>query len=304
MARITLEGVERGPATMEQYHALEMGDILYFPTTPFLFADEDRDFLLTQRQVDASYHKNISYRPAEDRLKGVDAQSDSDRGRTHEVMRRYSRSAIAFMTAFLPRYAGAWKIDYASFRPHEEQGRKIARRARNDLIHVDSFPTRPSYGDRLLRIFTNINPERPRIWATSDNFAALARVYARRAGLPFTRGGRWSGLRGGATRMLSRLGLPIVHRPEYDRFMLRFHNFLKENEEFQYNCRKDSWTFPPGSAWMVFTDAASHACLSGQYALEQTFIVSHDSLAYPDESPLSILEQMTGFALAPARRTA
>ena len=65
------------------------------------------------------------------------------------------------MASFLPRYAHDWKIDFASFRPIEEHGRKLGVRSRNDLIHIDYFPSRPSHGDRLLRIFTNINPERP-----------------------------------------------------------------------------------------------------------------------------------------------
>ena len=65
--------------------------------------------------------------------------------------------------------------------------------------------------------------------------------------------------------------------------MLRFHHFLKESAEFQRLCHKDLWQFPPGSAWIVFTDTASHACLSGQYALEQTLIIRHESLVLPGE---------------------
>ena len=81
-------------------------------------------FLLGQKQVDASYHKNISYRPAEDRLKGVDARDAASRDRTHKVLRDYSQKAIAFMARFFPSYARDWKIDFASFRPIEEEGRK------------------------------------------------------------------------------------------------------------------------------------------------------------------------------------
>lgn len=304
MARITLEGIPRGPDSLDWHQALEAGDVLFFPTAPFEFSDEDRAFLITQQQVDASYHKNISYRPAQDRVKGVVARSESDREHVREVMRRYSRAAVSFAAGLPPRYAGDWKIDYAGFRPNEEQGRKLARRARNDLIHVDSFPTRPSNGDRRLRFFTNINLDRPRIWATSDHFAALARAHARPAGLPVASGGSWAGLRDGTVRLLSRLGPPVVDRPEYDRFMLRFHHFLKENEAFQQNCRKDRWSFPPGSSWMVFTDASSHACLSGRFALEQTFIVSRRSLAHPELSSLSILEGMTEFPLVRRSKSA
>jgi hypothetical protein len=302
MARITLDGDLRGKAASDgQYAALEAGDILYFPTTPFALSAEERAFLLEQKQVDASYHKNISYRPATDRLKGVDQNDPEARRRMHRIMRDYSSRAIGFVAGFLPRYADDWKIDFASFRPNEEQGRRISHRSRNDLIHVDSFPSRPSYGDRLLRIFTNLHPDRSRVWVTSDHFETLAMAYARPAGLPCNPPNALAELRGRALRLLSRTGLPVVDRPAYDRFMLRFHHFLKENAAFQQQCRKDVWLFPPGASWMVFTDASSHSCISGQYALEQTFIVRRGSLACPEKAPISILERMTRFPLAPAK---
>ncbi len=88
MARMTL-GAERfgTEATLEEYRGLELGEILYFPASPPLLPDEDRTFLVTQKQVDASYHKNISYRPMEDRLKGVDQDDAAQRARVHEIMR-------------------------------------------------------------------------------------------------------------------------------------------------------------------------------------------------------------------------
>lgn len=73
MARITVsEERFATTATEHEYRSLEAGDILFFPVSPPLLPDEDRAFLVTQKQVDASYHKNISYRPLEDRLKGVE----------------------------------------------------------------------------------------------------------------------------------------------------------------------------------------------------------------------------------------
>ena len=60
--------------------------------------------------------------------------------------------------------------------------------SRNDLIHVDNFPSRPSNGDRLLRVFANINPERPRVWVTSDAFEALAGATRRRSDCPHSLG--------------------------------------------------------------------------------------------------------------------
>ena len=71
--------------------------------------------------------------------------------------------------------------------------------------------------------------------------------------------------------------------------MLRFHHWMKESEAFQRDCRKERWEFPPGSSWIVFTDTTSHSCISGQYALEQTFVVSRSSLAWPEKAPIAIM---------------
>jgi hypothetical protein len=298
MARITL-GAERfgTEASQAEYRGLEAGDILYFPLTPPLLPEPDRAFLVTQKQVDASYHKNISYRPREDRLKGVDQDDAAQRERVHEIMRGYSHRAIALMATLLKRYAATWKIDFASFRPIEESGRRAALHSRNDLLHFDSFPTRPSHGDRLLRIFTNIHPERPRVWITTDHFDVLAGQFAERIGL-HRQPGALESCKHWTVRAAARLGLPVVDRPPYDRFMLRIHHAMKEDAGFQQSCRKDRWEFPAGSTWIVFTDSASHACLSGQYLLEQTFIVRRSSLVFPEKAPIAILERLAGYPLA------
>ncbi len=305
MARYTIESDQQNrTASEEQYRRLESGDILYFPHAPFELTAEERSFLLSQRQSDASFHKNISYRPAEDRLRGIDQKDPAEWEKMHRTMRGYSTRAVAFMASFLSRYAHDWRVDFASFRPIEEAGRKVSLRSRNDLIHIDSFPSRPSHGDRLLRIFTNIHPERARVWVTSDPFEQLAWRYAGKAGLPHPPGGL-AKLRSKALRALSTLGMPVVDRPPYDQFMLRFHHYLKENATFQSECPKDQWEFPPNSTWIVFTDTTSHSCISGKYALEQTFIVRRASLVCPDKAPISILERITGFPLdAPTARSA
>ena len=70
-------------------------------------------------------------------------------------------------------------------------------------------------------------------------------------------------------------------RTAYDVFMLRFHDFLKANDEFQEKCRKRCWAFPPGSAWLVFTDALTHAVLRGRFALEHSYFVRPEALLWP-----------------------
>ena len=93
-------------------------------------------------------------------------------------MRQYSQDVTQFLTSFLLPYQSRWQLDYASFRPQEEQGRDLPLRRRNDLLHTDAFPTRPTHGARILRFFNNIHPSRTRDWVVSDPFGMLAPRYA------------------------------------------------------------------------------------------------------------------------------
>jgi hypothetical protein len=279
---------------------LELGNILYFPVTPFEFPGEWRTFLLQQRKSESRHHKNIAYRPTEDRLTGLGGENKADRERVHSILRGYSQRVVEFLSNLLSDYCERWRLDYASFRPFEEQGRDLRVRARNDLLHTDAFPTRPTNGDRILRFFTNLNPEKPRVWLTGQTFEVLAEQYAAQAGMP-----AGEAQRVGAIHSLARFGrqvvrtlhLPVTARSTYDDFMLRFHHFLKENAQFQQLCPKTRHEFPPGSCWMVFTDMVSHAVLSGQFAIEQTFIVPRDAMVTPENAPLRVLERLSGHSL-------
>jgi len=86
----------------------------------------------------------------------------------------------------------------------------------------------------------------------------------------------------------------IPDRTPYDDFMMRFHNFLKENATYQAQGKREAWSFPPGSSWMVYTDMVPHAVLSGQYALEQTYLVSAEAMVAPEHAPVNVLQKMTG----------
>jgi hypothetical protein len=211
------------------------------------------------------------------------------------VLREYSRSVVQLTASILPSYAVRWRVDFASFRSEEEAGRELPLRSRNDLVHVDAFPTRPTRGDRILRVFTNVNPEAPRVWASGGTFEELAARFAAASGL--LPRARRAGVDGALRRLARAAGLPVAVRSPYDRFMLSFHHYLKENRAFQEEGGKITLRFPAGSTWMVFTDMVSHAVLAGRYALEQTFIVSRESLALPEKAPIAILERIAGVPL-------
>jgi 3-deoxy-D-manno-oct-2-ulosonic acid (Kdo) hydroxylase len=278
-------------------HQLEEGRILFFERVPFDFPESDRQFLLGQRQSDGRVHKNISYRPRQDVLRGSASGSREDTARLHRILRHYSEEVTNFMTRLLAPYAKEWSLDFASFRPVEESGRNLPLHKRNDLLHVDAFPSRPTRGNRILRCFTNVNPTQPRIWLTTDRFSTLAKEFARAAGLE-----NFARRNGGNTWLnsLKRLaGLKGADRSAYDEFMLHFHDYLKENSGFQERCPKIRIAFPPLSTWICFTDSVPHAVLSGQYAMEQTFIIPLCALLAPEKSPIRVLEQLAGRPLAP-----
>lgn len=282
------DAAERGRWLCSQ---LEAGNILFFPRTPFAFPPSDRELFLGQKQTSSAFHKNVAYRPSEDRITGLDNTDAADAERLCDILRTYSQSVVQFLRELLTPYAGKWKLDFASFRPLEEKGRPARLHARNDLPHFDSFPTRPTNGDRILRYFTNINPTQSRVWVTSQTFEALGPRFAKSIGLP----------KGGATalRALARaLHLPGANRSPYDNFMHRCHNAMKEDSAFQQACPKQRWEFPPDSNWIVFTDSVSHAVLEGQYALEQTFIISRAAMVSPERAPISILERIAGYPLS------
>jgi 3-deoxy-D-manno-oct-2-ulosonic acid (Kdo) hydroxylase len=303
MALITIENSGSAPPT-EQARAwcerLEAGDILYFPQTPISFRPQDLSFLLGQQQTGSTLHKNIAYKPNLDSVSGLDAGTTgaAELEQLQAIMRQYSQDVTRFLTHFLSPYQGRWKLDYASFRPQEEEGRDLPLRRRNDLLHTDAFPTRPTRGARILRFFNNIHPTRTRDWVVSDPFSALAPRYApQQIALPAASNAASRTLRSLANAAGLGYAVPSLKRSPYDDFMMRFHNFLKENASFQAECRKEYVQFPPGSSWMVYTDMVPHAVLSGQYALEQTFLVAHEAMVSPASSPLSVLEAMTHSAL-------
>jgi hypothetical protein len=275
---------------------LERGELLTFHPGPFALPEgKDLAFLFNQRLH--SSKKNISFNPETDDLTGFAYHSDEQEDRLALIMRTFALHARNWLSSVLPRYALDWQLDRASFRPEEEATRKLRLHARNDLLHIDAFPSRPTRGRRILRLYVNIHPTDPRIWVTSDTFEKLLARYGADVGLPnlFSRG--WA--RRFGQGLLSIFQPGSGQRTPYDRFMLRFHHFLKSNEHFQERAPKRFWTFAPATAWLAFTDALGHADLRGRFALEHSFFVAPQSLALPALAPAALLERACGMPVLP-----
>jgi hypothetical protein len=266
---------------------LERGEVLFYDKSPFpIPAGDDLTFLLEQR-LSGLGHKNISYDPTTGKLNGAVRRSPEQRERMQRLFASFSRDVTEWLARALPAYCHSWQLDRVSYRPLEEATRKLRQTARNDLLHVDAFPNRPTQGARILRVFANINPTEPRVWVTSDPFARLLERYGAAAGLPTAHGQGWLRHLGQGMRRLFRPRQ--AHRSAYDAFMLRFHDYLKGNEGFQERGPKRLWTFPPGSAWVAMTDTCSHAVLRGRFALEHSYFIPPAALVLPDESPSALL---------------
>jgi hypothetical protein len=280
--------------------ALEAGDVVYFAESPVPIPPADLALLRGQRQTGSRLHKNISYKPQNDVLGGVDARSAPAEvvQQLHAVMRGYSLRVTEFLGTFLGPYQKRWILDYASFRPIEEKGRDLSLRRRNDLLHVDAFPTRPTRGRRILRFFHNIHPERTRDWAVGDPFQKIVNEFVP-GKLPVPRPDNGLARVGRGLVRAFHLGrlLPKWQRTPYDEFMMRLHNTMKEDSAFQSTCAREFVEFAPGSSWMVYTETVPHAVLAGKYALEQTFQVDPAATVTPESAPVSILERMAGAKL-------
>jgi hypothetical protein len=293
------QGTDVAARAREYCRQLEEGGIIYFDSTPFEFPQEEIDFLLSQKQSSFKGHKNISYRPGTDLLRGDAGETPEAGQKLRSIMRSFSQRITAFADQFLAPYAGHRKLDFASYRPVEEHNRDLPLHKRNDLVHVDAFPSRPTRGGRILRIFANINPRRGRVWEVTEPFEAIAKKYASDAGLKqLTADSPVRALLRSMSPLLKTVGVKGTDRSAYDRFMLRFHDYLKENSDYQTKYPKERIEFPPGSSWMVYTDTVPHAVLSGQYALEQTYIIPVDAMVAPTHAPIRVLEGMVGHGLA------
>lgn len=270
---------------------LERGEIIHYQACPFSLPEgDDRQFLLDQH-LGGRAHKNVSYDPRTGKAGGFLQQSAEQAERLRVLLAAFARSATDWLARALPKYAASWQLDRVSYRPDEEATRRLRWTARNDLLHVDAFPSRPTNGWRILRLFVNVNPTEPRVWVTSEPFPKLLARHGQAVGLPADQ----------AAGLVRRFGQGVLgifqpgrRRSAYDAFMLRFHNYLKQNQDFQEHCPKRFWNFQPGATWMVFTDTASHAVLRGRYALEHSYFVDPATLALPDEAPAAVLERACG----------
>jgi len=265
--------------------ALERGMVVYFPNLPFRLDESERS-LLSPGVADAK-SKNVSLDPRTGSVKGTSA-ADDERLRLQKMLERFASSASRLMADLFPAYASGLETARTSYRPVEIVGRSYSPIKDDKLLHVDAFPSVPTHGRRILRLFANIAPAgKARIWHVGEPFQEFARKFMPSLSRP----------NAFAAWLLAAVGATKSRRSAYDQLMLGLHDNGKRDADYQKSSPQMEVAFPPGTSWLCYTDQVLHAALAGQYALEQTFHLDIDQMVDPSRSPLRVLERITGRAL-------
>lgn len=265
---------------------LEQGKVLFLPELAFTLSEQEMP-LLDPALVDPK-RKNISYQPLSGKLTGVAVAER--RQQVQQLLERYYHSCRQLIAGLLPEYQEALHHPTGSLRLHPVSAWRASSSWRKDdsRLHVDAFPSRPNYGERILRIFTNINPHgEHRQWRVGEPFPELAQRFMPRLA-------RYSAF---SSWLQHRVRITKTRRSHYDHLMLQLHDAMKADGDYQQQGPQLALTFPPGSSWICFSDQTPHAAMGGQFMLEQTFLLPVNKMQDPQRSPLKVLEQLRGQAL-------
>ncbi|MGP0818956.1 Kdo hydroxylase family protein [Serratia sp. CY81489] len=262
---------------------LEQGKVLFLPELAFTLSEQEMP-LLDPALVDPK-RKNISYQPLSGKLTGVAVAER--RQQVQQLLERYYQSCRQLIAGLLPEYQEALHHPTGSLRLHPVSAWRASSSWRKDdsRLHVDAFPSRPNYGERILRIFTNINPHgEHRQWRVGEPFPELAQRFMPRLA-------RYSAF---SSWLQHRVRITKTRRSHYDHLMLQLHDAMKADGDYQQQGPQLALAFPPGSSWICFSDQTPHAAMGGQFMLEQTFLLPVNKMQDPQRSPLKVLEQLRG----------
>ncbi|MEB5992260.1 MULTISPECIES: Kdo hydroxylase family protein [Serratia] len=262
---------------------LEQGKVLFLPELAFTLSEQEMP-LLDPALVDPK-RKNISYQPLSGKLTGVAVAER--RQQVQQLLERYYQSCRQLIAGLLPEYQEALHHPTGSLRLHPVSAWRATSSWRKDdsRLHVDAFPSRPNYGERILRIFTNINPHgEHRQWRVGEPFPELAQRFMPRLA-------RYSAF---SSWLQHRVRITKTRRSHYDHLMLQLHDAMKADGDYQQQGPQLALAFPPGSSWICFSDQTPHAAMGGQFMLEQTFLLPVNKMQDPQRSPLKVLEQLRG----------
>lgn len=262
---------------------LEDGHVIYLPRLSFQLLSSESRFLSPQWL--SGSRKNISV--DQDSLRGA-AGKPSDLVELAAMINRFTSFAAELIGTLFPRYRPYLSNARTSFRPAPAKERSSSVRKDDRRLHIDVFPSRPNRGERILRVFSNVNPDgAPRVWRVGEPFADMAQRFLPK--IPRAMPSYF--------RVLKVLGITKGLRSEYDHDMLHLHDLAKMDTEYQQNSPQEEFAFAAGSTWICFSDQVMHAAMAGQYLLEHTVHMPIRAMYHPTSSPLAILERLQGHPL-------
>lgn len=266
--------------------ALEQGNVLHFPylSFPLLPVEE----ALLDPSLVAPKRKNISLDVQKEKLSGVE---DPDKEQlVNNLLSRFYQASSSLVQSLFPQYQDFLRQPTNSLRVHSvsQWQKEVSWRKDDKRLHVDAFPSRPLSGDRILRVFTNINPHgETRKWRVGEPFSEVVNRFLPLI-KPYSPVVAWT---------KDKLGITKTKQTPYDHFMLELHDAMKTDLNYQKNAKQHVVSFQPGSTWICFSDQVPHAATKGQFLLEQTFIVERQAMIEPALSPLKQLEAQVGHKL-------
>lgn len=258
--------------------ALEQGKVLFFPALAFQFA-EDEQGLLTPSASNGKA-KNVSYNSRTKKIAGTAFVGDA-KNSLQKLMARYADYTQTLVHNLLPGYMPKIQQGRTSYRPQEALNRKAPSFRKDDMrLHVDAFASTPVRNNRILRVFCNVNPaNQDRIWRTGEPFEKVVAHFKKQL-IPYSKF---------KASLLNLFQTTKTHRTAYDHYMLQLHDKMKEDMDYQEHVDQREVHFPSGSTWIVYSDCTSHAAMSGQYMLEQTYYLPYQAMQNPALAPQSIL---------------
>ncbi len=261
----------------EPTKALENGKIVFLPSDGFFLEIHEQSLL--NEKILAPKEKNISYQYNKKKLSGVSKNylKTPIAEYTALMMHRYTEYALDLISQLFPNYRNHLKIGRTCFGPPQIKNQQLSLLNDDTKLHIDAFSSSPVQGQRILTVFTNINPhQKPRVWHVGESFESVLNQFESSL-QPYN---PWK------SHLMNIFGFTQSKRTAYDHFMLQLHDNMKLNQKYQNEVDKCTIEFPSESTWIVYTDQVSHAALDGQYLLEQTFYLPIEAMEDKANSPL------------------
>jgi hypothetical protein len=264
--------------------ALENGNVLFFPQLAFTVHENETKFL-SPDSVGKS--KNVGFNINTNKVQGSQV-AEHDAPELQAMMNRFANSSRTLVQSLLSHYTPELMQARTSLRPVEISGRASSWRKDDTRLHFDAFPATPVHGKRILRVFSNVNPDgKTRSWRVGEqSFEQVAKRF-----IPSIADPLWQ-----SDKLLHLLGITKSRRTAYDHFMLHLHDSMKKDNAYQAS-EQTHFDFPANSTWICFADGVPHAVLTGQHLMEQTFYLPVSAMQEPALSPLKVLERLKGRAL-------